>query len=111
MNIIENYLKTQKKNFIGGQDRMNRAVLLVQKLLPVNIAQTLQEREGAQSVRVFNSDVARHCLDQPHETLQLWRNVIWGENSKQETWDMWHHRSQYNTINRLMPVHLYGRRT
>lgn len=61
-------------------------VLLLCELFSMNVSQALEEGQRAQSLRVFDLYISSHCLDQAHETLQLWCNVIWGKRERDSVW-------------------------
>lgn len=63
---------TCRQTDIGGRRRAS----LVDELLAVDVAQALEEGERAERVGVSNLHVARHSPNQPHEGLQLRRDVI-----------------------------------
>lgn len=63
----------------------NIADVLVDEFLATNVTQALEEGQRAECVGVPNLHVARHCLDQPHEALQLRRYVIWGRDEHTQT--------------------------
>lgn len=62
-------------------------VLLICELFSINVSQTFEEGQRTQSLRVFDLDISSDCLDQAHETLQLWCNIIWRKRERETLWE------------------------
>lgn len=60
-------------------DKQCRQAILFDEFLPIDVTQALEEGQRAKCVGVSNLHIARHSLDQAHESLQLRRYVIWGQ--------------------------------
>lgn len=61
-----------------GADNDN-AYVLIDELVAVDVAQVFEEGQRDERVGVSDLHEACHPLDQPHELLQLRRDVICGE--------------------------------
>lgn len=87
-------------------DRGSRQAVLVDEFLPIDVTQALEEGQRAKCVGVSDLHIARHCLDQSHEALQLRRYVIWGQGINTYTH---RHTKQHikGTFNERRDVHCF----